>query len=81
MQVIDVDSHVTVPTRFEGTSYQVDILPDGGHAIEFNRTGLNFAPANGKFSRLGRKLLRPGSFGISTIASKISIVTESPGKC
>jgi len=53
MQVIDVDSHVTVVKGLEGTPLKVEILPDGGYTIEFNRARLNFAPPNGKFLRPG----------------------------
>jgi predicted TIM-barrel fold metal-dependent hydrolase len=57
MQVIDVDSHVTVTKGLEGTSYRVDMLPDGGHAIEFNQTGFKFAPPGGKFPRHGKEAI------------------------
>jgi predicted TIM-barrel fold metal-dependent hydrolase len=57
MQVIDVDSHVTVTKGLEGTLFQVNILPDGSHGIEFNRTGLKFTPPNGQFLRPGKEAI------------------------
>jgi aminocarboxymuconate-semialdehyde decarboxylase len=58
MQVIDVDSHVTVTKGLEGTPFKVDLLPDGGNGFEFNKMGLRFTPPAGK-------LLRPGKEAIS----------------
>ena len=57
MQVIDVDSHVTVTKGLEGGPFRVDILPDGGHSVEFNRTGFKFAGPNGKFPRSGKEAI------------------------
>ena len=36
MQVIDVDSHVTVVKGLEDTPFQIQLLPDGGHLMEFD---------------------------------------------
>ena len=57
MQVIDVDSHVTVTKGLKGTLFQVDTLADGGHGFEFNKTGLRFTPPNGKFLRPGKEAI------------------------
>jgi len=57
MQVIDVDSHVSVTKGFEGTPFDVDVLPDGGHGFEFSNTGLRFAPPNGMFLRPGKEAI------------------------
>lgn len=57
MPVIDVDSHVSVTKGLEGTPFRVDVLADGGHALEFNRTGFKFAPPNGKFPRSGKEAI------------------------
>ena len=62
MQVIDVDSHVTVTKGLEGTPFHVDILPDGGHGFEFNKTGLRFTPPNGKLPRPGNEPISARNF-------------------
>ena len=62
MQVIDVDSHVTVTKGLEDTPLRVDILPDGGHSIEFNQTGVKFALPGGKFSRPGKEAILTRTF-------------------
>ena len=54
MQVIDVDSHITVTKGLEGTPFQVQMLPDGGHLMEFNRTRIDFTPPQGKMPRPGK---------------------------
>jgi hypothetical protein len=54
MQVIDVDSHITVVKGLEGTPFQIKLLPDGGHLMEFNRTQLDFTPPQGKMLRPGK---------------------------
>ena len=43
MEVIDVDSHVTVAKGLDGSPFRVDVLPDGGHAFEFNQRRFKFA--------------------------------------
>jgi hypothetical protein len=60
--VIDVDSHVTVTKRLEGTPFRVDILPDGGHGFEFNKAGLRFTPPGGKISRSGKEPISVQAF-------------------
>ena len=55
MQVIDVDSHVTVVKGLEGTPFRVDWLADGSHSFEFNRARIKFAALNGKFPRPGKE--------------------------
>ncbi|HLW71326.1 MAG TPA: amidohydrolase family protein [Candidatus Binataceae bacterium] len=62
MEVIDVDSHVTVTKGLEGTPFHVNILPDGGHGFEFNKTGLRFAPPNGMIPRGGKEAIPARSF-------------------
>ena len=57
MQVIDVDSHVSVTKGLEGTPFHVDVLPDGGHGFEFSNTGLRFAPPDGMFLRPGKEAI------------------------
>ena len=57
MQVIDVDSHITVAKGLEGTPICVHLLDDGGHSIEFNRAVVKFAPPNGKFVRPGKEAI------------------------
>ena len=37
MQIIDVDSHVTVVKGLEDSPFQIKVLPDGGHLMEFQR--------------------------------------------
>ena len=54
MEVIDVDSHVTVVKGLESTPFVVQVLPDGGHLIEFNGVQLDLAPPNGKTRRPGK---------------------------
>ncbi|MCS6926527.1 MAG: amidohydrolase, partial [Candidatus Binatia bacterium] len=54
MQVIDVDSHITVVKGLENTPFQIHLLPDGGHLMEFHRTRLDFTPPQGKMSRPGK---------------------------
>jgi aminocarboxymuconate-semialdehyde decarboxylase len=55
MAVIDVDSHVTVTKGLEGTPFQVDILPDGGHGFKFNNAGLRFTSPDGMLPRPGKE--------------------------
>jgi hypothetical protein len=62
MQVIDVDSHVTVTKGLEGTPFKVDILPDGGNSFEFDNTGLRFTPPNGKIPRPGKEPISARNF-------------------
>lgn len=54
MQIIDVDSHITVVKGLEGTPFQIKLLPDGGHLMEFNHTQLDFTPPQGKMPRPGK---------------------------
>jgi hypothetical protein len=54
MQVIDVDSDITVTKGLEGTPFQIRLLPNGGHLMEFNRTQLDFTPPHGKMPRPGK---------------------------
>ena len=51
MQVIDVDSHVTVVRGLEDTPFQVKVLPDGGHLIEFDGRRLDQTPPGGRTPR------------------------------
>ena len=51
MQIIDVDSHITVVKGLEGTPFQVKVLPDGGQLMEFNHTQMDVAPPQGKMLR------------------------------
>jgi hypothetical protein len=51
MQVIDVDSHVAVTKGLDGSALRVEVLPDGSHSIEFNRSVFKFAAPGGKFPR------------------------------
>ena len=81
MEVIDVDSHITVAKGLEGTPICVHLLDDGGHSIEFNRTVVKFAPPNASSCATARRRFRPGSFGTSTGASKTSTATASIAKC
>ena len=62
MEVIDVDSHVTVTKGLEGTPFRVKVLPDGGHAIESNQTGFKFATPGGKFPLPGREAIPARTF-------------------
>src|SRR5690242_3418500 len=62
MQVIDVDSHVTVTKGLEDTPFRVDILPNGSHSIEFNQTVVKFAPPGGKFPRPGKEAILARTF-------------------
>jgi predicted TIM-barrel fold metal-dependent hydrolase len=57
MQVIDVDSHISVTRGLEGTPFRVDMLADGSHSIEFNRMTIKFAAPNGKFPRPGKEAI------------------------
>jgi predicted TIM-barrel fold metal-dependent hydrolase len=57
MQVIDVDSHVSVTKGLDGTPFQVNLLADGSHSIEFNRTSVKFAAPNGTFPRAGKEAI------------------------
>jgi 2-polyprenyl-6-methoxyphenol hydroxylase-like FAD-dependent oxidoreductase len=38
MQVIDVDSHITVVKRLEGSAFRVDMLADGSHSLSSSTT-------------------------------------------
>ena len=51
MQVIDVDSHVTVIKGLEGSPFQITLLPDGGHLMEFSGARLDLTPPQGKTPR------------------------------
>ena len=51
MQVIDVDSHITVVKGLEDSPFQIKMLPDGGHLMEFSGTRLDFTPPQGKMPR------------------------------
>ena len=55
MEVIDVDSHITVVQGLEDSAFRVDLLADGGHSLEFNRATIKFAAPNGKFPRPGKE--------------------------
>jgi len=81
MEVIDVDSHITVAKGLEGTPICVHLLDDGGHSIEFNRAVVKFAPPNASSRAPAGSPFRPGSFGTSTAASKTSTATASIAKC
>ena len=61
MSVIDVDSHVTVTNRFEGTPFHIDVFPDGGHGFEF-KAGLRFTPRDGKIPRPGKEPISVKAF-------------------
>jgi hypothetical protein len=60
--VIDVDSHVTVTRRLEGTPFRVDILPDGEHGFEFNNAGFMLTPPDGKIPRSSKEPISVQSF-------------------
>jgi predicted TIM-barrel fold metal-dependent hydrolase len=62
MQVIDVDSHVTVTKGLDGGPFKVDIREDGGHSFEFNQSGLRFTPPNGKIRRPGKETISARNF-------------------
>jgi len=51
MQVIDVDSHVTVVKGMEDSAFQVKVLPDGGQLMEFSGGRLDLTPPHGKSTR------------------------------
>ncbi len=51
MHIIDIDSHFIVNKGLDGSPLRVEILSDGGHLIEFNRTQLDIAPPQGKVPR------------------------------
>src|SRR6516225_524357 len=51
MQVIDVDSHVTVVKGLEDTPFQIQLLPDGGHMMEFDGHRIDLTPPHGKSPR------------------------------
>jgi hypothetical protein len=55
MQVIDVDSHVTVVRGLDDTPFQVSVLPDGGHLMEFDGHRLDQTPPHGKTYRPHRE--------------------------
>lgn len=55
MQVIDVDSHVTVTKALDGSALRVEVLPDGNHSVEFNQSVVKFAAPGGKFPRPGKE--------------------------
>jgi trimeric autotransporter adhesin len=73
MQVIDVDSHVSVATGLEGTPFRVEVLGDGGHSIEFNRSALKFAAPNDRFLRPDKEPIsaRPNTGGIKVMTTSI----------
>jgi uncharacterized protein len=62
MQVIDVDSHVTVVKGLEGAAFRVDLLDDGSHSFEFNRAAIKFAAPNGRFTRPGKEAIQARNF-------------------
>jgi predicted TIM-barrel fold metal-dependent hydrolase len=62
MEVIDVDSHLTVTKGLGGTPFRVDILADGGHSMEFNGTRLKFASPTGKFPRPRKEAIAARTF-------------------
>jgi aminocarboxymuconate-semialdehyde decarboxylase len=51
MQVIDVDSHVTVVKGLDDTAFQIQLLPDGGHLMEFDGHRIDLTPPHGKSPR------------------------------
>jgi len=51
MQVIDVDSHVTVVKGLEDTPFQVQVVPDGGFLMEFDGHRIDQTPPHGKSLR------------------------------
>ncbi len=51
MQVIDVDSHVTVVRGLDDTPLMVKLLPDGGHLLEFDGHRLDQTPPHGRTQR------------------------------
>ena len=44
MQVIDVDSHVTVVKGLEGSAFRVDLLADGSHVTLLDWSNALLAP-------------------------------------
>lgn len=80
MQVIDVDSHVTVIRGLEDTPFQVKLLPDVGHLTEFDGHRLD---QTRRTARLRGRTSRPSIFaipGIWTVDWRISIRTASIGR-
>lgn len=57
MHIIDVDSHFIVNKGLDGSPLRIEILPDGGHLIEFSRAQLDIAPPQGKVPRPGKPAL------------------------
>jgi predicted TIM-barrel fold metal-dependent hydrolase len=57
MQVIDVDSHITVVKGLEGSAFRVDMLADGSHSFEFNHAAFKFVAPNGKIPRPGKEAI------------------------
>ncbi len=51
MQVIDVDSHVSVVKGLEDSPFQITLLPDGGHLMEFSGARIDLTPPHGKTPR------------------------------
>src|SRR5262249_29820134 len=48
MQVIDVDSHITVVKGLEDSPFQITLLPDGGHLMELTGARIDLPPPQGK---------------------------------
>ena len=51
MQVIDVDSHISVVKGLEDSPFQIQLLPDGGHLMEFSGARIDLTPPQGKTPR------------------------------
>ena len=81
MQVIDVDSHVTVTKGLEGTPFRVEILPDGCHSMEFNAARFKFASPSGKFPRPGKEAIAARTFWDLDRRLGDLTATVSAGKC
>ena len=57
MHIIDVDSHFIVNKGLDGSPLRIEILPDGGHLIEFSRAQLDIAPPQSRVPRPGKPAL------------------------
>ena len=62
MQVIDVDSHVTVINGLEGSAFRIDLLDDGSHSFEFNQAAMKFTARYGKFARPSKEAIQARCF-------------------
>jgi hypothetical protein len=51
MPVIDVDGHVTVTKRLENSAFEIKLLPDGSHLMEFDGHRFDVIAPNGKSQR------------------------------